>query len=178
MFSPKRCLADSNCCRRFCRPLTKPLIQGTIIKFACKGNTIIRSFQTNHVFFSFFAPTVPQQLSEGNGENGGSKCIAALRHYHQSSVNRAAPFLSHPCRTSPTMRRPCLINASPRLSDPCGTSAALPLPRPSLATKRVSFHIPPSATLFQMASVVLDCLFPVPDYDGGLTHGMSANRAS
>ena len=26
----KRCLADSNCCRRFCRPLTKPLIQGTI----------------------------------------------------------------------------------------------------------------------------------------------------
>ena len=24
-----RCLADSNCCRRFCRPLTKPLIQGT-----------------------------------------------------------------------------------------------------------------------------------------------------
>ena len=26
-----RCLADSNCCRRFCRPLTKPLIQGTLI---------------------------------------------------------------------------------------------------------------------------------------------------
>ena len=135
MFSLKRCLADSNCCRRFCRPLTKPLIQGTIIKFACKGNTIIRSDQTNLVFFSFFAPTVPQQFSEGNGENGGSKCIAQLRYRHQSSVNRAQPFLSHPCRTSPTMRRPCLVNASPRLSDPCGTSAALPLPRPSLATK-------------------------------------------
>ena len=26
----KRCLADSNRRRRFCRPLTKPLIQGTV----------------------------------------------------------------------------------------------------------------------------------------------------
>ena len=26
-----RCLADSNRRRRFCRPLTKPLIQGTIL---------------------------------------------------------------------------------------------------------------------------------------------------
>ena len=28
--SLKRCLADSNRRRRFCRPLTKPLIQGTV----------------------------------------------------------------------------------------------------------------------------------------------------
>ena len=42
----------------------------------------------------------------------------------------ASSFLSHHCRTSPTMHRPSLSNASPRLSDPCGTSTTLLLPLP------------------------------------------------
>ena len=49
-FLPLRFLADSNRRTRFCRPLTKPLIQGTNISFfacyrlfpdcECKGTTI------------------------------------------------------------------------------------------------------------------------------------------
>lgn len=46
-----RCLADSNRRRRFCRPLTKPLIQGTLLLSECKGNTI---FLNNQIFFCFF----------------------------------------------------------------------------------------------------------------------------
>ena len=50
-----RCLADSNRRRRFCRPLTKPLIQGTNLECGCKGSNIIRHCQ---IFFLFFVPTI------------------------------------------------------------------------------------------------------------------------
>lgn len=53
-----RCLADSNRRRRFCRPLTKPLIQGTVASFlicGCKGTTFYLFYQMFCVlFFSFF----------------------------------------------------------------------------------------------------------------------------
>lgn len=58
-----RYLADSNCRTRFCRPLTKPLIQGTnsyknslFLVCGCKGNTFFET--TNYpqqLFFFFFA---------------------------------------------------------------------------------------------------------------------------
>ena len=46
-----RCLADSNRRRRFCRPLTKPLIQGTNFKIGCKGNAFILYGQIFRMFF-------------------------------------------------------------------------------------------------------------------------------
>ena len=53
-----RCLADSNRRRRFCRPLTKPLIQGTVASFlicGCKGTTFYLFYQMFcTLFFSFF----------------------------------------------------------------------------------------------------------------------------
>lgn len=57
----ERCLADSNCRTWFCRPLTKPLIQGTLFPICgCKGSI---NFQTTKLstaiflwmFFSDFA---------------------------------------------------------------------------------------------------------------------------
>ena len=48
-----RCLADSNRRRRFCRPLTKPLIQGTVFKFDCKGMIFYSIRQILSVFFLF-----------------------------------------------------------------------------------------------------------------------------
>lgn len=50
-----RCLADSNRRRRFCRPLTKPLIQGTVASFlicGCKGTTFYLFYQ---MFCSLFS---------------------------------------------------------------------------------------------------------------------------
>lgn len=41
----ERCLADSNRRTRFCRPLTKPLIQGTIPLRRCKGTSFISFLQ-------------------------------------------------------------------------------------------------------------------------------------
>lgn len=35
--SPSRYLAESNRPSRFCRPVTKPLIQGTVLFCGCKG---------------------------------------------------------------------------------------------------------------------------------------------
>ena len=133
MFSPKRCLADSNCCRRFCRPLTKPLIQGTIIKFACKGNTIIRSFQTNLVFFSFFAPTVPQQLSEGNGENGGGQMhrrasISPSIARQPRSALLVPPLSDKPDNAS-TMPRQCVASLVRPLWDKRRLASPPPQPR-------------------------------------------------
>ena len=46
-----RCLADSNRRRRFCRPLTKPLIQGTVCKCGCKGNAFIWNDQIFPLLF-------------------------------------------------------------------------------------------------------------------------------
>ena len=49
-----RCLADSNRRTRFCRPLTKPLIQGTIPLKRCKGTLFISFLQMfwRNSFFS------------------------------------------------------------------------------------------------------------------------------
>lgn len=50
-----RCLADSNRRRRFCRPLTKPLIQGTVASFlicGCKGTTFYLFYQMFCTLFS------------------------------------------------------------------------------------------------------------------------------
>ena len=118
MFSPKRCLADSNCCRRFCRPLTKPLIQGTIIKFACKGNTIIRSFQTNHVFFSFFAPTVPQQSGGREmGRTGGANASPRF----DIAINRPSTARRPSCPTLVGQARQCVDHASTMRRPACPT---------------------------------------------------------
>ena len=53
-----RFLADSNRRTRFCRPLTKPLIQGTIHRLAivfsrlrCKGTAFFRTCKSFHTFF-------------------------------------------------------------------------------------------------------------------------------
>ena len=55
-----RCLADSNRRRRFCRPLTKPLIQGTVASFlicGCKGTTFYLFYQMFcTLFFSLSYP--------------------------------------------------------------------------------------------------------------------------
>lgn len=58
-----RYLADSNCRTRFCRPLTKPLIQGTVLfrrtllflDCGCKGNAffLITNYP-QHFFFDIF----------------------------------------------------------------------------------------------------------------------------
>ena len=54
-----RCLADSNRRRRFCRPLTKPLIQGTNFPktdcaFSNAGAKVVRFFETTKFFCYFF----------------------------------------------------------------------------------------------------------------------------
>ena len=54
-----RCLADSNRRRRFCRPLTKPLIQGTgnRMTFASVSNAgakVVSFFETTKFFCYFF----------------------------------------------------------------------------------------------------------------------------
>ena len=57
-----RCLADSNRRRRFCRPLTKPLIQRTkpynlclLWKSECKGSTFFINCKLFPYFFTNFA---------------------------------------------------------------------------------------------------------------------------
>ena len=57
-----RCLADSNRRRRFCRPLTKPLIQGTVFQNA--GAKVAIFLDTAKFFLFFFA----------------SDCIFLLKH--------------------------------------------------------------------------------------------------
>ena len=57
----QRCLADSNRRRRFCRPLTKPLIQGTIslfavaklVKLSFPAKYFLLFFHNSYFFFSF-----------------------------------------------------------------------------------------------------------------------------
>ena len=52
-----RCLADSNCCRRFCRPLTKPLIQGTLFvseAFVAFADAKVQLFFCSAKFFRYF----------------------------------------------------------------------------------------------------------------------------
>ena len=52
-----RCLADSNRRRRFCRPLTKPLIQGTVASFlicGCKSTTFYLFYQMFCTLFFYF----------------------------------------------------------------------------------------------------------------------------
>ena len=53
LFAFERCLADSNRRRRFCRPLTKPLIQGTVSSNA--GAKVVIIFDTAKCFRDFFA---------------------------------------------------------------------------------------------------------------------------
>ena len=54
--SLSRCLADSNRRRRFCRPLTKPLIQGTVgeTPFLNAGAKVMYLFETAKFFPDFF----------------------------------------------------------------------------------------------------------------------------
>ena len=57
-----RFLADSNRRTRFCRPLTKPLIQGTLWVCDCKGITIFRILQHLCHFFSFRKAILPNNI--------------------------------------------------------------------------------------------------------------------
>ena len=63
-----RYLADSNRRTRFCRPLTKPLIQGTqklhLFDCGCKGKVFFRiTNYSQQLFFFFFSPEQQQDES-------------------------------------------------------------------------------------------------------------------
>ena len=103
-----RCLADSNRRRRFCRPLTKPLIQGTICfgieVFSNAGAKVLRFFETTKFFSYFFVqqhdffffwqsfssfswhPVQPSQ---------GSLLLLILCHTHQIAYPTAAIIAKH-----------------------------------------------------------------------------------
>ena len=65
-----RCLADSNRRRRFCRPLTKPLIQGTIslfavaklVKLSFPAKYFSLFFHNSYYFFSFLMSVSSQHF--------------------------------------------------------------------------------------------------------------------
>ena len=101
-FSFQRCLADSNRRRRFCRPLTKPLIQGTISQIGCKGSQYFRHCQ---IFSSIFCDSSNFFLSFVAVLGLLRYNLCSQNRDHQSVYTPHIPYIRHIPQRKPLQQK-------------------------------------------------------------------------